>query len=120
MPRVIRASWWGLAVALVAAGCDKANAGGENARPAPAERGGFAFTVYGDSRSMVYLPNQESQKADAQKLMVDMFSLAMPEKVSEAVVQKHVKMTYDPTSRELVQVVRPFMTKSEVERLAMK
>jgi hypothetical protein len=46
--------------------------------------------------------------------MVDMFDLAMPEKVSEAVVKKHVKMSYDPTSRELVQVVMPFMTKSEV------
>ena len=66
---------------------------------------------------MMYLPYQEPQKSEAQKLMVDMFSLAMPEKVSEAVVQKHVKMTYDPTSRELVQVVMPFMTKSEVTTL---
>jgi hypothetical protein len=101
-------------VALLGAGCDKANAGGEKPAAAPADRGGFAFAVYGDSRSMMYLPSQEGQKAEAQKLLVDMFDLAMPEKVSEAVVQKHVKMTYDPASRELLQVVMPFMTKTEV------
>jgi hypothetical protein len=106
-------------VAFSAAGCQKANAGGEKASPAPPDGREFAFAVYGDSRSMMYLPDQESEKAEAQKLMVDMFSLAMPEQVSEAVVKKHVKMTYDPTSRELIQVVMPFMTKSEVATLRL-
>lgn len=104
----------GLVVASLPAGCEKATAGGEKTSSAPPDRSGFAFAVYGDSRSMMYLPRQESEKAEAQKLMVDMFSLAMPEKISEAVVKKHVKMTYDPASRELLQVVMPFDTKSEV------
>jgi hypothetical protein len=105
----------GLVVILLGAGCEEATAGGEKTSPAQAAaRGGFTFAVYGDSRSMLDLPYQESQKAEAQKLLVDMFSLAMPEKVSEAVVKKHVKLSYDPTTRELVQAVMPFMSKSEV------
>jgi hypothetical protein len=115
MRSAIPTAWCGLIVALLGAGCDKASAGGEKANAAPSpERGGFAFAVYGDSRSMLYLPYQESQKAEAEKLLVDMFDLAMPEKVSEAVVKKHVKLSYDPTSRGLIQAVMPFMTKSEV------
>jgi hypothetical protein len=109
----------GLVAALLGAGCAKATAGSDNANPAPPAHGGFSFAAYGDSRSMMFLPDQESQKAEAQKLMVDMFDLAMPDKVSEAVVKKHVKMTYDPTSRELIQVVMPFMTKSEVMTLRL-
>jgi hypothetical protein len=104
---------------ILGTGCEKATAGVEKARPATADQSGFTFAAYGDSRSMMVLPDQENQKAEAQKLMVDMFSLAMPEKVSEAVVKKHVKMTYDPTSRELIQVVMPFMTKSEVTTLRL-
>ncbi len=63
----------GLVVALLSAGCEKATAGAAKASPAPPDRGGFAFAVYGDSRSMMYLPDREGQKAEAQKLMVDMF-----------------------------------------------
>ena len=109
--------WWALVTALLGSACSRAIAGSEKGTPVASDRGGFSFAVYGDSRSMMYLPYKEAQKAEAQKLMVDMFSLAMPEKVSESVVQKHVKMTYDPTSRELVQVVMPFMTRSEVTTL---
>ena len=76
---------------------------------------GFSFDVYGDSRSMMYLPYKADQEADARKLMVDMFELVLPEKVSEAVVEKDVKLIYDPSNRELVQMVMPFDTRSEVK-----
>jgi Calcineurin-like phosphoesterase len=80
---------------------------------------GFSFDVYGDSRSMMYLPYKQSQEADARKLMVDMFELVMPEKMSEAVVQKDVKLVYDPSTHELVQMVMPFDTRSEVTTLTL-
>jgi len=79
----------------------------------------FSFAVYGDSRSMMYLPYTKGQEADARKLMVDMFDLVLPEKVSEAVVNKYVKLTYDPATNELVQIVMPFMTRSEVTTLIL-
>ena len=79
----------------------------------------FSFAVYGDSRSMMYLPYKKSQEADARKFMVDMFDLVLPEKVSEAVVNKYVKLTYDPATSELVQIVMPFMTRSEVTTLTL-
>jgi hypothetical protein len=41
---------------------------------------GFSFAVYGDSRSMMYLPYKEDQKDSATRLMVDLFSLIFPEK----------------------------------------
>jgi hypothetical protein len=80
---------------------------------------GFSFTVYGDSRSMMYLPYKASEEAEARKLMVDMFELVLPAKVSQEVVDKYVKLTYDPSSNELVQVVMPFDTKSEVTTLTL-
>ncbi len=43
--------------------------------------------------------------------MVDMFELVLPEKVSEEVVKKDVKLIYDPATQELVQIVMPFMTR---------
>jgi hypothetical protein len=49
---------------------------------------GFSFAVYGDSRSMMYLPYKSDQREEATKLMVDMFELVLPEKVSEEVVEK--------------------------------
>src|SRR5712691_7724846 len=74
----------------------------------------FSFAVYGDSRSMMYLPYRSDQEAEARKLMVDMFDLVLPEKVSEEMVKRYVKLTYDPATNELVQIVMPFETKSEV------
>jgi Calcineurin-like phosphoesterase len=38
----------------------------------------------------------------------------LPQKVAKETVEKAVKLTYDPTTHELIQVVMPFMTKSEV------
>ena len=86
------------------------------ARPADM---GFSFAVYGDSRSMMYLPPKEDQKEEATKLLVDMFELVLPEKIAEEVVRKDVKLTYDPATKELVQVVMPFMSHTEVMTLTV-
>lgn len=79
----------------------------------------FSFAVYGDSRTMMYLPPKEAQKEEAIKLMVEMFNLVMPEKYAEEVVRKDVKLTYDPATGDLVQIVMPFMTRSEVMTLTV-
>ena len=86
---------------------------------APAQTSAFSFDVYGDSRSMMYLPYKEDQKADAVKLMVEMFELVAPEKISEEIVQRDVRLTYDPNTHELIQVVMPFMSRSEVSTLTV-
>src|SRR5215813_15098344 len=83
-------------------------------------RGGnsaFSFAVYGDSRSMMYLPYKSNQREEAIKLMVDMFELVFPEKVAEEVVRKYVKLIYDPATDELIQIIMPFESKSEVTTL---
>jgi hypothetical protein len=80
-------------------------------------KAGFSFAVYGDSRSMMYLPYRQDQEAEARELMVDMFELALPAKVAPEVVKKDVKLIYDPTSKELVEMVMPFDTASEVTTL---
>src|SRR3974377_67135 len=77
----------------------------------------FSFDVYGDSRSMMYLPYKQDQEAEARKLMVDMFEVVLPARVADAVVQKDVKLTYDPAGKELVQMTMPFITTSEVTTL---
>ena len=77
----------------------------------------FSFAVYGDSRSMMYLPYKSDQKDEAIKLMVDLFELVLPEKVAEEVVRRDVRLTYDPATNELVQIVMPFESKSEVTTL---
>jgi hypothetical protein len=81
--------------------------------------GKFSFGVYGDSRSMMYLPYKLDQKEEAIKLMTDMFELVLPEKVAAEVVKKDVKLIYDPTTKELVQIVMPFDTRSEVTTLTL-
>src|SRR5713101_1079664 len=83
-------------------------------KPAPSE---FSFDVYGDSRSMMYLPYKQDQEAEARQLMVDMFELVLPAKVAPEVVQRDVKLIYDPDTKELVQMVMPYMTASEVTTL---
>ena len=72
---------------------------------------GFSFAAVGDTRPMMYLP-QKAGEPDYVKLFVEMFGLVMPEKVAEDVVAKYVKMTFDPETKELVQVVMPFATKT--------
>jgi len=68
---------------------------------------------------MMYLPYKANQEAEARQLMVDMFELVLPAKVSQEMVNKHVKLTYDPATKELVQIVMPFMTASEVTTLTV-
>jgi hypothetical protein len=79
---------------------------------------GFSFAAVGDTRPMMYLP-QNRGEPDYVKLFFEMFGLVMPEKVAEEVVAKYVKMTFDPDTKELVQVVMPFATKTEVMTLTV-
>src|SRR6516164_110857 len=58
----------------------------------PAKESAFSFAVYGDSRSMMYLPYKADQKEEATDAMVDMFELVLPEKVAAGVVKKDVKL----------------------------
>jgi hypothetical protein len=84
----------------------------------PAAGSGFSFAVYGDSRPMMYLPPQAGQP-DLVKLFVEMFGLVMPEKIAEEVVKKDVKLIFDPVTKELIKIIMPFMTKTEVMTLTM-
>ena len=84
----------------------------------PAAGSGFSFAAYGDSRPMMYLPSKDGQP-DLTKLFVEMFGLVMPEKVAEEVVKKDVKMIFDPATKELIKVVMPFTSKTEVMTLTV-
>jgi hypothetical protein len=86
---------------------------------APSADSGFSFAVFGDSRSMMYLPYNANQEAEARELMTNLFALVMPETTAADVVKKTVKLIYDPATAELEQVVMPFMTKSEVSYLTV-
>jgi hypothetical protein len=79
----------------------------------------FSFAVYGDSRSMMYLPYKADQKEEATNAMVDMFELVLPEKVAAGVVKKDVQLIYDPATKELAQVIMPFITRSEVTYMTL-
>src|SRR5262245_12355173 len=91
----------------------------EKSTPTKQPESGFSFAVYGDSRSMMYLPYMETQKEEATNAMVDMFELVLPEKVAAGVVKKDVKLIYDPATKELMQVIMPFMTHSEVTYMTL-
>ncbi len=80
--------------------------------------GAFSFAACGDSRPMMYLP-YKGGRPDLVRLFVEMFGLVMPERVAEEVVKRDVKMIFDPVAKELVQVVMPFMTRSEVMTLSV-
>jgi hypothetical protein len=91
--------------------------GGKNAAAQQASAG-FSFAVCGDSRPMMYLPVKDG-RPDLVGLFVEMFGLVMPEKVAEEVVKRDVKLIFDPTTKELRQVVMPFMSRSEVMTLSV-
>jgi hypothetical protein len=78
----------------------------------------FSFAAYGDSRTMMYLPPRSGQP-DLIRLFVEMFGLVMPEKVAEAVVKKDVKLIFDPATKELIRIIMPFMSRSEVMTLTV-
>ena len=79
---------------------------------------GFSFAACGDSRPMMYLPYKDGHP-DLVRLFVEMFGLVMPERVAEEVVKRDVKMIFDPATNDLIQVVMPFMTKTEVMTLSV-
>jgi len=108
--------YW-LVVPVLLAGCGRAAVGGETSKASESAQRSFSFAVYGDSRSMMVLPAGADREAEARQVMVDMFALAVPEKAAREMVRKHVKLTYDPDTRELAQMVMPFMTASEVATL---
>ena len=101
---------------MLCATCNAVTAEESSVRPA---KSGFSFAVFGDSRSMMYMPEKADQKDEATKLMCDMFSLVLPEKVAKDVVKRDVKLVYDPDSKELIQIVMPFMTASEIMTLTV-
>ena len=93
--------------------------GAPSARAQTATAGdSFSFAAVGDTRPMMYLP-PNGGKPELTKLFVELFGLVMPEKIAEAVVARDVKMIFDPTTKELVQVEMPFMTKTEVMTLKL-
>ena len=79
---------------------------------------GFSFAAYGDSRPMMCLPMKDG-KPELTKLFVEMFGLVMPEKYAEAVVARDVKLIFDPDTKELIRVIMPFATRSEVMSLTV-
>src|SRR5262247_3377051 len=79
---------------------------------------GFSFAALGDSRPMLYLPVKDGQP-DLVKLFVEMFGLVMPEKIAEEVVKKDVKMIFDPATKELINIIMPVMTTTEVMTLTV-
>src|SRR5215469_15011710 len=82
-------------IAFLLTGCAKKGATGQNTNAA---NSGFSFAVFGDSRTMMYLPSRSEQKADAVNDIVDMFELVMPKKVAKETVEKAVKLIYDPAA----------------------
>jgi hypothetical protein len=86
---------------------------------AVAQSGAYSFAAYGDSRTMMYLPSRADQQAEAIKFLVTLFNLVMPDSVAESLVRKDVKLTYDPATGQLVQIVMPFMTRSEIMTLTV-
>src|SRR5262249_48451375 len=75
----------------------------------------FSFAVYGDSRSMMYLPYKSDQRDEAIKLMVDIFALVVPEKVAEDDVKRDVKRTSDAATPQLGQIGQPLAPNHAVD-----
>src|SRR5258705_10331289 len=74
-------------------------------------KAGFSFDVYGDSRSVMYLPYKQSEEAEARQLMVEMFELVLPSKSSGEVEAKHVNLTDSRSNNELVRVMVPVLAR---------
>ncbi len=79
----------------------------------------FSFVMYGDSRTMMYLPYKQGDEAKIYKALLEVFELAMPATMAEGVLKKDVKLTFDPTTKELTHVVMPFESKTEVAYLTI-
>ena len=85
-------------------------------QPKAAAASAFSFIAYGDSRPMMNIPSKDG-RPEVNKLLAESFGIVLSEKVAEEIVQKNVKMTFDPVTKELIQIVMPFVTKSEVTTL---
>lgn len=68
---------------------------------------GFSFDVYGDSRSMLFLPYRQDQEAEARRYMADIYELVLTEQAANEVVSKDAKFIYDPATHELLQIDAP-------------
>jgi hypothetical protein len=68
---------------------------------------------------MMYLPYRQDQEADARALMTEMWSLQLAPKDAAEAVKKTVKFTYDPVTHEMVEMVMPFVSPSEVAYLTV-
>jgi hypothetical protein len=79
---------------------------------------GFSFVACGDTRPMMYLPYKEGQP-DLVNFFVEMFGLIMPEKVAAELVQKDVKIIFDPVTKEVIRIIMPFVSRSEVMTLSV-
>jgi hypothetical protein len=79
---------------------------------------GFSFAACGDTRPMMYLPYKEGQP-DLANFFVEMFGLIMPEKVAAELVKKDVKMIFDPVTKEVIRIIMPFVSRSEVMTLSV-
>jgi hypothetical protein len=77
----------------------------------------FSFDIYGDSRTMMYLPYKADQEADARQVIAKVFNLVMPPQEASAVAAKDVKLVYDANNKELSEAVMPFMTRTQVMTL---
>ena len=65
------------------------------------------------------VPSAQGRPPDLVKLFVELFGLVMPEKTAEELVKKDVKLIFDPDTKELIRVIMPFMTKTEVTTLTV-
>ena len=81
-------------------------------QPKGKAQSGFSFAVYGDSRSMMDLPYKADQKEETTKLMVECSSWCFQRRSRKRSSSKDVKLSYDPATGELVQIVMPFMTRA--------
>lgn len=72
---------------------------------------GFSFDVYGDSRSMLFLPYREDQQAEARRYLADIYDLMLSEKMAAEEVDKDARLTYDPANHELLQIDTPLQGK---------
>ena len=79
--------------------------------PQAASPSGFSFDVYGDSRSMLFLPYKADQEADARRYLADIYDLVLSEKGAAKVADKEARFIYDPSTHELLQVNTPLHDK---------
>ena len=67
---------------------------------------GFSIVALGDDRPMMYLPYKQGQ-AEIEKLLVEMFELVLPQEVAKEVVRRDAKLTFDPVTKDLIQIDMP-------------